>query len=226
LAERSVQTFKNALKKWKSGSESIQTKVDRFLFAYRNTPHASTGLTPAELLMSRRPRTLLTLLNPRLQGPNEKYNQKQPRVFGVGDTVWARCYNGRNKWVKGVVVRVTGPLSYQVEVEGGIIRRHVDQMVKGNRQREEIEVDEERMNKFVDKASDVQVAEAAMQEAPGSEVTQVKQSSLEEVEGHGDVVAESVSPIPPVESVPPSPTVVEGVRTRSGRLSRKPDWYA
>ena len=37
LAERYVQTFKRNLKKMSTGS--LQTKLSRFLFTYRNTPH-------------------------------------------------------------------------------------------------------------------------------------------------------------------------------------------
>ena len=45
LAERTVQTFKESMKKF---SESlISTRVSRFLFAYRNTPHTTTGSSPA-----------------------------------------------------------------------------------------------------------------------------------------------------------------------------------
>ena len=53
LAERSVQTFKRAMEKNKDGS--ISTRVARFLFSFRRTPHSTTGLAPAELLLGRIP---------------------------------------------------------------------------------------------------------------------------------------------------------------------------
>ena len=53
LAERSVQTFRRAMEKNKDGS--ISTRVARFLFSFRRTPHSTTGLAPAELLLGRIP---------------------------------------------------------------------------------------------------------------------------------------------------------------------------
>ena len=41
LAERGVQTFKEGLKKMTEGS--VETKLARFLFQYKLTPHSTTG---------------------------------------------------------------------------------------------------------------------------------------------------------------------------------------
>ena len=59
LAERAVQTFKEGLKKVTQGD--IQTRLARFLFQYRITPHTTTGIAPAELMLGRRPRSHLDL---------------------------------------------------------------------------------------------------------------------------------------------------------------------
>ena len=48
LAERAVQTFKNGIKKLEG---DVQERISRLLFRYRVTPHTTTGLSPAELLM-------------------------------------------------------------------------------------------------------------------------------------------------------------------------------
>ena len=49
LAERAVQSFKSA---WRKSSEgSTDTRIAKFLFHQRLTPHTSTGNSPAELLM-------------------------------------------------------------------------------------------------------------------------------------------------------------------------------
>ena len=64
LAERAVQTVKRGVKKMKSGT--LSDKIARFLFAYRNTPHSTTGTTPAELLMGHKLRSPLDLLKPDL----------------------------------------------------------------------------------------------------------------------------------------------------------------
>ena len=49
LAERAVQTFKNAMKK--ATTSDLETHLTRFLFQCRITPHTTTGVSPAELLM-------------------------------------------------------------------------------------------------------------------------------------------------------------------------------
>ena len=51
LAERAVQTLKEGLKRLTSGC--LETKLSRFLFQYRITPHTTTGQPPAQLLMGR-----------------------------------------------------------------------------------------------------------------------------------------------------------------------------
>ena len=59
LAERGVQTVKMMLKKNSGGS--LQSRLNRSLFAYRSTPNAS-GKTPAEIVFGRQIRTKLTSL--------------------------------------------------------------------------------------------------------------------------------------------------------------------
>ena len=51
LAERAVQTFKTFMKKETNGT--IDTRVSRFLSQYRPTPHSTTGIAPAEMLLGR-----------------------------------------------------------------------------------------------------------------------------------------------------------------------------
>ena len=93
LAERAVQTFKMATKKATTTSES---EISRFLFSHRNTPHATTGVTPAELLLHRKPRSLLTMQRPstaervRKQQIQQEMNhdvRAQKRAIAVDDPV-------------------------------------------------------------------------------------------------------------------------------------------
>ena len=63
-AERAVKIVKDALKK--SSTASLQTRLSRFLFHYRLTPHSTTGIAPAELLLGRRPHSHLDLVKPDL----------------------------------------------------------------------------------------------------------------------------------------------------------------
>ena len=62
LAERVVQTFKKAFKKL--APDSVNRRLAQFLLQYHLTPHTSTGASPAELLMGRRPRIALDALKP------------------------------------------------------------------------------------------------------------------------------------------------------------------
>ena len=65
LAERAVQCFKESMKKFPS-TDSLETKLSRFLFWNRLTPHSTTGVPPAQLLLGRIPRSQLDLLKPEL----------------------------------------------------------------------------------------------------------------------------------------------------------------
>ena len=51
LAECSVQTFRQGLKKLTEGS--LETRLARFLFSYWTTPQSTTGHSPAEILFGR-----------------------------------------------------------------------------------------------------------------------------------------------------------------------------
>ena len=60
LAEKAVQIFKRGMKKMKAGS--LTNRIARVLFNYRITPETMTGLSPAELLMSRKLNSRLDLM--------------------------------------------------------------------------------------------------------------------------------------------------------------------
>ena len=76
LAERAVQTLKVALRK-EGGRENLETQIARVFFNYRITPHTTTGIAPAELLMNRRPRSHLDLLHPDVSGAVRRKQLKQ-----------------------------------------------------------------------------------------------------------------------------------------------------
>ncbi len=55
------------------------------------------------------------------------------RSFEVGGQVMARDYRpSRDKWKKGVIMEKMGDRSYQVQVDDGIWKRHVDQLLPRN----------------------------------------------------------------------------------------------
>ena len=136
LAERAVQTFKDGMLKTKG--ETIQTRVSRFLFSYRITPHATTGLSPAELMMARRPRSQFDLLMPDVKSKVQQKQMKQKRYhdsakalrcFAPGDKVYIKNYSYGPKWIPAVIHSSSGPVSYTVIVGNGrVVKRHVDQV--------------------------------------------------------------------------------------------------
>lgn len=136
MVERAVQTFKTGMKKMREGT--IQTKLSRFLFNYRITPHSSTGTSLAELLFGRRLNSHLENLKPSLSRKVQQNQEKQKeardaharvREFQVGDKIFVRNYRGRTVWLAGVVTRKEGKTVYLVQTRNGdIIRRHIDQM--------------------------------------------------------------------------------------------------
>ena len=52
LVEMAIQIFKQSYIRYHAGS-SVREKLAKFLFKYQITPHSSTGVAPAELLMGR-----------------------------------------------------------------------------------------------------------------------------------------------------------------------------
>ena len=77
LAEQALQTFKSAMKKLEG---PINMRISRFLLRYCVTRQSTTGLTPSELLMGRRLRTIFDLIHPDL---SDKIEQKQSRFLNL-----------------------------------------------------------------------------------------------------------------------------------------------
>ncbi|PFX22695.1 Retrovirus-related Pol polyprotein [Stylophora pistillata] len=92
-AERLVQSFKKGVKADKS-SRTLQHKLDRFLLAYRSAPHATTELSPAQLLLGRNVKTRLDLIKPDVtRKVNKKLLQSNDRTlksFDQNQNVWVR----------------------------------------------------------------------------------------------------------------------------------------
>ena len=66
LAEKAVQTFKQTLCSMYKSSKLLKEKLAKFLIAYRNTPHSTTGVSPAQGLLGKPLRTRLDLVKPNL----------------------------------------------------------------------------------------------------------------------------------------------------------------
>ena len=58
---------------------------------------------------------------------------KQPRSFSVNNNVMVRDLrpNATDRWRKGIVTKVLGPLNYEVTVDGHSRQAHVDHLLPG-----------------------------------------------------------------------------------------------
>ena len=126
LAERALQIVKKGLKKMTEGS--IQTRIARVLSSYQETPQSTTGVSPAELLLGRLPRTRLDLLKPNMANrvESKQYQQKRnhdftacPRALTQGDKVYVKNFGQGQRCLPGEIVEVTDPVSFMVKLLDG-----------------------------------------------------------------------------------------------------------
>ena len=139
LAERLVGSFKSAMKKMESASKDVEKNKCNFLLNYRNTPHSTTGETPAIKMYGRSLRSRLHQIKPTdaqkredLQTEKEKLQFEKPtREFQDNQPVYVQVSDKTWKPAK-ILNRVNGNV-YDIEHEGRQIRKHVDH-VKERRQ--------------------------------------------------------------------------------------------
>ena len=138
LAERAVQTFKEGMKKMSGGS--VEMRVSRFLSRYRITPQTSTGVSPAELLLGRKPRLRIDLVCSEIgrkvrqsqtaQKQAHEWHAKK-RTMLEGETVYASNFRRGPKWLPGVLKQSTNPTSFVVQLEDGrLLRRDRDHLMQ------------------------------------------------------------------------------------------------
>ena len=138
LAERAVQTVKEGVKKM---SGSLEVRIARFLFKYRVTPQATTGIAPAVLLMGRSLRTHLDLLYPTVQERVRKKQMaqkessdthSQTRHFKPGDRVMGRNFGTGATWLPGVVTKCESNMVHIKLDDGRTWRRHLDHVFRSD----------------------------------------------------------------------------------------------
>ena len=134
LAENMVKSLKQALNK-AHRSDSMETKIAKFLATYRATLHSVTGKSPAEILLQRLPRTRLSLIHPCMPRRmsvtvEQRVGHRPPRLFNEGQEVLLRDLrpNAPQKWRHAVILCKQGPLTYKVVVDGQTKQAHVDQL--------------------------------------------------------------------------------------------------
>jgi hypothetical protein len=139
-AENAVKLCKRVIKKAIIQNTDIDTALSTFLLMYRNTPHSTTGESPAKILLGRAARTRLDCLKPDREQRVSSLQRRQReaaggtrREFGIGDSVWYRLYNvghAQPKWAAGKVLERIGETNYKIESSLGINHRHIDQLRK------------------------------------------------------------------------------------------------
>ncbi|KAJ8877148.1 hypothetical protein PR048_021601 [Dryococelus australis] len=110
------------LTRWDGTLLSLQSSIDKWLFCYRNTPHTSTGRSPAELFLKQKPQTKLQLLKPMLPeyAARHRVLRGDMRRMGfTGEQVLVQCVRGeKTLWVPGEVIESRG--SNQRECKGDV----------------------------------------------------------------------------------------------------------
>ena len=204
LAERAVRTVKQGLKKTTQGS--IQDRLSRFLFGYRNTPQTTTGHAPAELMFNRLLRTPMDLLKPDLSRRMEEKQKRHSdqvnpaRDFKPSDMVFVKNLPPGSKpiWLPGVIQASKGPRSYTIVLtDGRVVRRHCDHL----RQRYEQE------NKPISSQEDLDLAPSIAVPSPPDTIenspAQDTATTPETTPAPSDTEQSSTAPTPPPRRNPP-----------------------
>lgn len=136
-AERHVQIVKTALDKFllQKSTLTVEQQIVNFLFSYRNTPCANSGLSPNEVIFKIKPKTRLDLLKPKKGGSvqfKSTFDFEKPVMFVVGEDILVGKLGPycNDKWKKGVIVKCISAVTYLVKVEDRIMYKHVNSLRK------------------------------------------------------------------------------------------------
>ncbi|XP_036002862.1 uncharacterized protein K02A2.6-like [Fundulus heteroclitus] len=230
LAERAVETLKDGLRKMTGNS--LETKLSRLLFQYRITPHTTTGVSPAEMLLGRRPKSHLDLLHPDIaerviRGQDTqriRWDQHaKDRLFRPGDHVYVKNFATGLPWLPGVIQHQTGPVSFVVDLlDGRQVRRHQDHLRDRYDEGGEGRQLGEPRNRAFSPAGSAEVPQAPEEDQGTSEEPAAPDTPLAKSAGPGTAVAQSAGP---GTQVAPRPTQLEGAPEprRSTRPHRPPE---
>lgn len=128
----------------KDNNIDFDTILNRFLFDYRNTPHTTTGETPAKLFLKRSVKTRFDMLKPplvdahilkRQRNSENNYKGKRNECFSDGQHVFIRDYRNPNKksWMPAKIKKQLGPRTYScfIDHNNRLIKRHLNQIRSG-----------------------------------------------------------------------------------------------
>lgn len=127
-AERFVQTMKQALKRMKCDTSSIDLMLSKMLLQYRSMFHAATNKTPAKMFIGRKLSTRLDLLRP-IEEEKIVNQNKRVKVFACEERVACKNYVSGKKWQFGKIVKQLGRLHYKIMLDDGRFWvRHINQI--------------------------------------------------------------------------------------------------
>ena len=132
LAERFVQTFKRAMKAGQGDGKTLNHRLSDFLFDYRSSNHATTGVSPTRFDLLR-PDTTSVVTSKQADQKTGHDKRSKLRSLFPGQPVMVRDFRKGNKWilVPGHIVKKLGPVTYNVEVENGsVVKRHIDHLTQ------------------------------------------------------------------------------------------------
>lgn len=151
-AENAVRTIKNFLMKVKPFSSDFEMQLQRFLMDYRNTPHCTTGVSPAKLCLGRKLHTRLDIIKPAksteaeaklretVKGNQEKQIRnargKRNPTFSKGQIVLCRDYPGpKLVWTEGQIKKKVGPTTFIIKPDAIDMtwKRHANQIMDLNK---------------------------------------------------------------------------------------------
>ncbi|XP_011705682.1 PREDICTED: uncharacterized protein K02A2.6-like, partial [Wasmannia auropunctata] len=138
-AENFVKTFKDKVKKIMKDGHSLDFSVNRFLADYRNTPHCSTNVPPAQLMYKRQLKTRFDLINcdtRRTVEDNQFIQQRSTHgkrriELQKGDIVYAKDYRKDTpNNARAIIVKQLSPIMYTLQfADGFTTKRHANQIV-------------------------------------------------------------------------------------------------
>lgn len=149
-AESAVKILKRCILKSLAEEKNLCQALNDYLLQYRNTEHATTGESPANLLLKRKPRTIFDLLLPSTEEIVETQQERMIRqggqrrkLFVVGELVWARDFRSSiQKWIKGCVQDTLGPQTYLIKTEDNLLwKRHLNQLWPCIQRKHTVELD-------------------------------------------------------------------------------------
>ena len=179
------------------------------MFAYRLAPHSTTGISPSELLLGRKPRSRLDLLKPNTaqRVEDKQLHQKaahdvsaRHRKFELGDLVYDLNFQGGEKWTPGEIIQLDGSVFLGVQLQNGkTVRRHQDDLRHRSEGTEQAISDSETVVDNVDGGTlmSVETAETSVvtadTEEPSTDASGERDDTVKKTSHSGNQPSENVS---------------------------------